>query len=375
MNATQNLLLLMQQMNSSMTLPTLGAQQQSRPSTGASFEDMLKKAGESAAPKDKTKPAQSDKSAPEKTEVPEDGETCETAPVQSEEEKTAYQMIGAAVNPMAQLFPSDVQPVVEDLVTVDAQAITAVTSGPLEADAPGADTQPQTAEGSFVLPEETVETAEEIVAEAPRTAEETLEKPELELRETRTPVERRDDEDRSEEERVEGYDGESAEKPLFKDAEAAPVKVGERYELDTSAEDMDSQLTGAIRQAVAAGADTVQIHLAPENLGQLTIEMSRDVSGALQIVLHTTTSKAGALLTQHLDSLHAALQNMGHESVHVEVQRNQESAQEHTMHQQADPDGHGQNQHHQQQRRQQPANPEDFLQQLRLGLFSLEDVI
>ena len=45
------------------------------------------------------------------------------------------------------------------------------------------------------------------------------------------------------------------------------------------------------------------------------------------------------------------------------------------MHQQADPDGHNQQKHPQQQRQQQSANPEDFMQQLRLGLFSLEDVM
>ena len=59
----------------------------------------------------------------------------------------------------------------------------------------------------------------------------------------------------------------------------------------------------------------------------------------------------------------------------MEVQRSEESAQQHSMHQQADPDGHNQ-QHYQQQRRQQQSrSAEDFMQQLRLGLFSMEDAI
>ena len=103
--------------------------------------------------------------------------------------------------------------------------------------------------------------------------------------------------------------------------------------------------------------------------------MGRDANGALQVVLHTATGKAANLLTEHLDSLHAALQNMGHDAVHVEVQRNEESAQQQSMHQQADPDGHNQQKHPQQQRQQQSTNPEDFMQQLRLGLFSLEDMV
>lgn len=372
MNATQNLLFLMQQMSTSMTLPGVGGQQQSKPAV--SFEDMLKKAGENTAPKDKTKPGQADQNTTEKAETPKDSETVGTKPAEGEEEKTAYQMVGTAVDPVAQLLQNSLQPMEETTAAVDVQEVPTVTSAPLETEAPAAeDLQPQLTESAH--PEEAVQVTEEPVQQAPQTAEKAAEAPEREVRETKAPLEHRETGSKGEDEHIEGYEAESMERPLFKDAEAAPVKVGERYEIDTSAEDMDSQLTGAVRQALTMGADTVQIHLAPENLGQLTIEMSHDANGALQIVLHTTTAKAGTLLTQHIDSLHAALQNMGHDAVHVEVQRNQESAQQHSLHQQADPDGHGQNQHHQQQRRQQPANSEDFLQQLRLGLFSLEDVI
>ena len=82
------------------------------------------------------------------------------------------------------------------------------------------------------------------------------------------------------------------------------------------------------------------------------------------------------MLSQHLDSLNLALQNLNNAPVRVEVQRHEDSqqAQQHAF-QQADPDGHNQQQRQQQQRRQEESRSDDFIQQLRLGLFSLEDII
>jgi flagellar hook-length control protein FliK len=283
--------------------------------------------------------------------------------------------VGSAVNPYANLVQPDVQPAEDELVAFDPQAMTQVQSAPLEEDAPAGNTEPQVVDGSLQVPEETVETVEEAPEIAPETVQKAVgEQPEVEIRtvkaeDTQAPAEDGDDT------HVEGYEAESAEKPLFKDAEAAPIKVGERYEVDTESTDMDNQLANSIRQAMSAAVEKVEIRLAPEHLGAVTIEMGRDANGALQVVLHTATGKAANLLTEHLDSLHAALQNMGHDAVHVEVQRNEESAQQQSMHQQADPDGHNQQKHPQQQRQQQSTNPEDFMQQLRLGLFSLEDMV
>ena len=166
-----------------------------------------------------------------------------------------------------------------------------------------------------------------------------------------------------------------AEQIVFHEAEAAPVKVGERYEtVDTQQPDMEARLAETIRQAAQAGAERVEIKLNPANLGALTIEMTKDASGALQVVLHASNSRAAGLLSQHLDGLHAALQSYGAgQEVQVEVQRGQESQQQHF--QQADPDGRGQQHHRQQQesrQEDQTAGGEDFLQKLRLGLFGGE---
>ncbi len=162
--------------------------------------------------------------------------------------------------------------------------------------------------------------------------------------------------------------------PLFKDVEAAPVKVGENFQLDTQQADMDDQLAETIRSAAQQGLKQVEIKLSPENLGSLTIKLTQSADGALQVVLHTSTTKAAALLTQHLDRLDMALQNYGQTQVHVEVQRNEDSQQAQQQFQQADPDGHNRQQQ-QQQQRQEKEHSGDFLQRLRLGLVDLEDAI
>lgn len=164
-----------------------------------------------------------------------------------------------------------------------------------------------------------------------------------------------------------------AEQPVFHETQAVPVKVGERYEVvDTRQPEMDTQVADAIRSAVQAGQEHIEIRLTPQNLGSLVIEMTRDTNGVLQVVLHAATPRTESLLNQHLNGLHSALQGYGHEEVRLEVQRNEHSEQQNFR--QADPDGRGQHQHRQQQERQEEqSGGEAFMQKLRLGLFGLEE--
>lgn len=165
-----------------------------------------------------------------------------------------------------------------------------------------------------------------------------------------------------------------AEKPLFQDVKAAPIKVGENFRLDTEEPDMDVNLADTIRFAAQQGLKQIEIKLSPENLGNLTVKLTQSADGTLQVVLHTANSKAASLLNQHLDNLNAALQGYGqNHEVRVEVQRNENSQQ--SQHQQADPDGHNRQQQQQQQQQQDNGHSGDFLQKLRLGLFSLDDTI
>ena len=117
----------------------------------------------------------------------------------------------------------------------------------------------------------------------------------------------------------------------------------------------------------------MEIRLTPQNLGALTIEMTKDANGALQVVLHAANSRTAGLLDQHLNGLHAALQNYSQEPVQIEVQRGEESQQQHFQ-QQADPDGRGR-QRQQRQETQEETSHGDFLQKLRLGLFGEGDIL
>ena len=167
----------------------------------------------------------------------------------------------------------------------------------------------------------------------------------------------------------------AADRPLFKDVEAAPVKVGENFQLDTEQPDMDASLADAIRYADQQGLRQIEIKLSPENLGSLTVKLTQASDGSLQVVLHAANLKAANLLSQHMDGLNAALQGYGQNNeVHVEVQRGGDSQQAQQQQQQADPDGRNQQQQQQQQRQQESEHSGDFVQRLRLGLFGLDDM-
>ena len=180
----------------------------------------------------------------------------------------------------------------------------------------------------------------------------------------------------TDEEDAADLDGEmTAGKPLFHDVKAAPVKVGDNFQLDTQEPDMDANLADAIRYAAQQGLRQIEIKLSPENLGELTIKLTQASDGTLQVVLHTANAKAASLLTQHLDGLNTALQGYGQTQVQVEVQRNENSQQAEQQFQQADPDGHNRQQQQQQQHQKESEHSQDFIQRLRLGLYGLEDTI
>ena len=176
----------------------------------------------------------------------------------------------------------------------------------------------------------------------------------------------------------EGEDNQKAEvmtasQPLFKEVKAAPVKVGENFQLDTEQPDMEQKLADTIRFAAQQDLRQIEIKLSPENLGNMTIKLTQASDGTLQVVLHTDNAKAANLLGQHLDNLNAALQSYNHNEVRVEVREN--SQQPEQQHQQTDPDGHNQQQQQQRQHQKDSGQSEDFIQKLRLGLFNLEDII
>lgn len=154
-------------------------------------------------------------------------------------------------------------------------------------------------------------------------------------------------------------------KPLFEDTKAMPQRVGDAPVVDTESGDLEAKLATKLNEALSKGSQRVEIRLTPEYLGRVVIEMQRNPEGVLQVVLRTENSQAAKLLSEHSGALGLMLQNTQHTEVRVEVQQPQQN-----QHSQQQPDqngGQGREQQQQQQRRQQ-ADPERFLQQLRLGL-------
>ncbi|MGO5114628.1 flagellar hook-length control protein FliK [Candidatus Avoscillospira sp. LCP25S3_F1] len=153
-------------------------------------------------------------------------------------------------------------------------------------------------------------------------------------------------------------------KPLFTDTETMPQRVGDAPVIDTESGDLESKLATKLNEALSKGSQRVEIRLTPENLGRVVIEMQRDPEGVLQVVLRTENSQAAKLLSEHSSALGLMLQNTQHTEVRVEVQQSQQNQ---NSQQQPDQNG-GQGRGQQQQQRRQQADPERFLQQLRLGL-------
>ncbi len=384
MNIMDTLLLQqMQQMATGMTaLPQTG----SKDKTGASsFQDLMDQINrDTSAASKETKDSKDASGKPVKDQEKTEETLEEGAPVQTEEQEELRPQDMVA-NPNVVNFVEFFQPeaalaVEESVITVPVEAIPeeSVEGAGMELDGqlPMLDTAVETSvemetpmeqnTGSFQeamaeeIPQEQAAPVENAAEAAPVQETEQAEKPRQEVEVEAVAAQEEGDEPKAE----------AAEAPeaVFHDAKAAPVKVGERYEtVDTQAPNMDEQVAAAVRQAVQAGSQRIEIRLTPENLGELVIEMTRDAGGALQVVLHASTSRAAGLLTEHLTGLHAALQAQSAQAVHVEVQRGQESQQQ-NLHQQTDPNGHHQ-QHRQQERRQEQTGGEDFLQKLRLGLF------
>lgn len=155
-------------------------------------------------------------------------------------------------------------------------------------------------------------------------------------------------------------------KPLFTDTTTMPQRVGDAPVIDTEQTDMEQQLSGKLTEALSEGSRRVEVRLTPEHLGRVVVEMQQDSDGILQVVLHAETPEAARLLSQHSDALGLMLQGTQHTEVRVEVQQPQ---QDQPSQQQSDQNGgRNQGQQQQQEQRRQQADPERFLQQLRLGL-------
>lgn len=369
-----------------------------------SFQEMMQQSGGSAQKSGKTDTAEKPLKDQQQDEGPEEGKF----PVQdkSEEELKPEELTANpnAVNLMDMFRPE----IVEQEAAPEETVVTAIPEETVEApgmnledQTPDLEAQVDTGAGSEISMEQQPRDFSRSMEEAPK--EEAAGQQPVQARKEAAPeenVEQVSEHSEMPEEieiKVENHvEGESAreaagnketdgeetggevmaqEQPVFHDTQAVPVKVGERYEtVDTQKPEMERQLATTINDAVQAGAERVEIRLAPQNLGSLVIEMVKNADGVLQVVLHASNPRAEGLLSQHLNGLHSALQGYGHEEVRLEVQRNQEGQEQHFKH--ADPDGRGQHQGRQQRERREetPSDSREFLQKLRLGLFGSDEV-
>jgi len=165
------------------------------------------------------------------------------------------------------------------------------------------------------------------------------------------------------------YSDSGQSQPLFRQVETTPVKVGDTPVADTQSPDMDAQIVDEISKTLDSGAQHVEIQLTPENLGAVTIDLTRSQDGSLQVVLHTATEKAASLLTQHSAALSTLLQSNSQSDVQVRVLEQHE---ENLYFQQQSQNQSGSGQSGQQEHRQRREN-DDFLQQLRLGLIPADE--
>jgi len=166
---------------------------------------------------------------------------------------------------------------------------------------------------------------------------------------------------------VELIDVDQGPRQIFHDVKAAPIKVGEAPEMEQA--DPIQQIDTQLAQAQQKGESVVRIQLTPENLGEVTVEISRSAEGVLRVALSASSADTRSLLERHAGDLQGMLSGRTEQSVEVSVQRQQESQQD--QNQQHSYDGHnGSAQDGQDRRRQQREHttPEDFMQQLRLGL-------
>ncbi|MBR2894142.1 MAG: flagellar hook-length control protein FliK [Oscillospiraceae bacterium] len=162
----------------------------------------------------------------------------------------------------------------------------------------------------------------------------------------------------------------ASEKPLFHDVETAPIKVAEAPEETQEAASINEQISHKLDAALKSGETKVEILLEPEALGKVSIELTHRADGTLSILLHAENTQTRGLLERHMNGLQEALVDRGQQNVQIEVSHTEETERQNDQQNLQDNE---QGNHPQRQRRQQEHSGEDFLQQLRLGLISMED--
>ncbi|MCI9551929.1 MAG: hypothetical protein HFE94_00150 [Acutalibacter sp.] len=162
--------------------------------------------------------------------------------------------------------------------------------------------------------------------------------------------------------------------PLFQQDSPTPVKVAENYEpVELEESTAGEQLSARVTDALEQGLPKVELQLSPASLGNLTVEISKDVNGQLNIVFRPETARAAALLSN--SSFHLGHQNadgsydLAKQAVVVIVHPEEPK----DTNQFLNPDGQNRQRHQQEQKeKKRKGASEEFLHQLRLGLVGVQ---
>lgn len=160
--------------------------------------------------------------------------------------------------------------------------------------------------------------------------------------------------------------------PVFRDIKAVPIKVGEVYRPEPTAENVVElkNLGDTLTQAIDRGENRLELQLQPAELDRIRVEMRWSDEGALHVILHAESTRTQSLLEKDMAGLQSLLSRETQQEVKVELPREQEAPR------QSLDDGrqNGGQQHHQQEQRQSSRHSgQDFLHQLRLGLIPAEE--
>ena len=113
------------------------------------------------------------------------------------------------------------------------------------------------------------------------------------------------------------------------------------------------------------------IQLNPENLGSVTVEITRSAEGLIRVALSAHSGETRGLLERHAGELQGMIANRTQQDVEVNVQHSQEGQQGQNQQNPYDGrngSGQGGQEERRQPRREQSGDSRDFMQQLRLGL-------
>jgi flagellar hook-length control protein FliK len=162
--------------------------------------------------------------------------------------------------------------------------------------------------------------------------------------------------------------------PLFTTVEDHMIKVGDTAktlpgEQTVDAQDVNDQVAQSVTKALDQGETKVELQLQPESLGKVTVEVTEQKDGSLQVVLTAENSHTRQILGQHMDGLRDLLAGQSQKPVEIQVPRQENGGDKDAAY-----DGrHGgqQREQEEQRRQQEKQSGDDFLQQLRLGLIPI----